>query len=195
MEYKLSVTNGLPDDSDNYGCLGSTGLPDWSYSVSTVAILFFNSLLFLLTMIKVAPSWAGKSVGSLSVLLVRDGSVYYALVLTTSALLAIMPFKLTSRPGIELAALPWSIALSPIAACRLYLNLKALGRRNVIPTQEGTTHDPFLAPELASTYKSKPRRVGATAARGRVGRVEGGWRGRFEETTVDDETEWELSEY
>lgn len=137
-EFQISVNNNIPLDLENFGCLGATGLPDWNYSVIAVAILVFNLLMFTMTIVKLFPGWQKAqrlTMETLSALLIRDGAIYFGLVFTSSAVLAIMIFALTSRPGLQLAALPWCVVISPIAACRLYLNLKAMGQVGQVPTQ------------------------------------------------------------
>ncbi|KZO90331.1 hypothetical protein CALVIDRAFT_409216 [Calocera viscosa TUFC12733] len=154
-EFQISINNHTPEDVVNFGCLGATGLPDWNYSVVAVAILVFNLLMFTMTIVKL---WPGSrkaqriTMESLSALLIRDGSIYFALVFTSSAILVIMVFSLTARPGLQLAALPWCVVISPIAACRLYLNLKAMGQMGQISTE------PTPVPEAELSAAATPWR-------------------------------------
>ncbi|EJT99799.1 hypothetical protein DACRYDRAFT_117453 [Dacryopinax primogenitus] len=141
-EFQISVNNNIPLEAEDFGCLGATGLPDWNYSVVAVAILVFNLLMFSMTIIKLFPGWRtsqGLTMEALSTLLIRDGAIYFGLVCTSSAVLTIMVFSFITRPGLQLAPLPWCVVISPIAACRLYLNLKAMGQTGQVSTQPTPT--------------------------------------------------------
>ncbi|KZT51478.1 hypothetical protein CALCODRAFT_512658 [Calocera cornea HHB12733] len=157
-EFQISVNNHTPEDVVNFGCLGATGLPDWNYSVVAVAILVFNMLMFTMTIVKLFPGWKKAqrlTMETLSALLIRDGAIYFGLVFSSSAVLVIMVFSLTSRPGLQLAALPWCVVISPIAACRLYLNLKAMGQMGQISTQPTPVTAPDMDLSAAPPWRSR----------------------------------------
>jgi len=92
-----------------------------------------------MTLVKIVPTWTRTARNlDLASLLLRDGALYFAIAFTSSAVLFIMTFALSNRPGIELAALPFCIVLSPIAACRLFISLKAFGQADRIITGTST---------------------------------------------------------
>lgn len=132
----------LPPAGDNFGCLGRSGAPFFVYCIAVIFVLTLNVLMFTLTMIKLLPNWRRlhlMTMASLQEVVIRDGTIYFALVVASTAILTTMIFALDGRAGIETAALPWCSVVIPIAACRLYLNLRAQGQFSQPQSTTGTT--------------------------------------------------------
>ncbi|KZT51479.1 hypothetical protein CALCODRAFT_133925 [Calocera cornea HHB12733] len=153
-DFKEAVPGSLPPLDDNYGCLGRSGSPLWIYCISVIGVLALNVMMFTLTMIKLLPNWRllhMMTMETLHEVVIRDGAVYFGLVLASSTVLTTMIFSLGDRPGIEMAALPWSSVVIPIAACRLYLNLRSQGHFSqgitgfTIASTVGSTLRPYQA--------------------------------------------------
>jgi len=136
-DFQLAVPGSLPPAGDNFGCLGRSGAPFWTYCVAVIFVLALNVMMFTATMVKLLPNWRRlhmMTMESLHEVLIRDGIVYFGLIVASTGTLTAMIFTLGDRPGIETAALPWCSVVIPIAACRLYLNLRAQGQYSHSPT-------------------------------------------------------------
>ncbi|KZT56825.1 hypothetical protein CALCODRAFT_497002 [Calocera cornea HHB12733] len=94
-------------------------------------------LLFLFTMIKTVPILRRRA-GPLPELLLRDGTVYFAIVFVTAIVSSVMLVTLGPEGD---AAAEWFSILTPMAAGRLFLNLKGMGNMSQTPSPEVNTDD------------------------------------------------------
>jgi len=146
--------------STNFGCLDPVDNSTNAGAVvaMTSIALATNAFMLVLTMVDALPTWWNSSgmsyVGNLRKLLVRDGTMYFMLNLAPLAIWAGFVVNFTGRPGILMAPLPWTCVIGPIAACRLFLNLK--GYRNSVDRSEASGSSG--APVTFEEHKLQPSR-------------------------------------
>jgi len=151
----IASVNYTPD-ADNWGCFQVTGLPGWAFSSVLISTLSFNALLVTCTLARLLPPWLQGRSGPLVTLVTRDGLIYFAQIFATSMATVIMMIGI-NRPDIQSAAAPWYTVLTPIAICRLYLNIKSMGREE---TDDSETDFSFSSNRASGrrTVAKGPRR-------------------------------------
>ncbi|KZT59116.1 hypothetical protein CALCODRAFT_216093 [Calocera cornea HHB12733] len=123
--WNIQASVGFQPEVENFGCFTVTGIPVWGATMTFIAILIFDFILFFLTIIKVVIISRRGYPGVLTNLLLRDGCIYFAQIFATSLVCAL--FLQFAPPSVQSAIMPWYLVLTPICTGRLFLNLKAMG--------------------------------------------------------------------
>ncbi|EJU02736.1 hypothetical protein DACRYDRAFT_115731 [Dacryopinax primogenitus] len=104
-------------------------ISDIILAIASVPIITFNALLVILVFKNILPAYRRNvAVGvytPLYVALLRDGAMYFVLIAASGIFIIISPIVWYNRPDRNNAGVPWFMVLTPVAASRLYLNLRA----------------------------------------------------------------------
>ncbi|KZT51786.1 hypothetical protein CALCODRAFT_114053 [Calocera cornea HHB12733] len=97
-------------------------------AVATAPVVLFNIILVVLVFHNILPAYrrnVGGKYTPLYTAVLRDGGMYFALVTASAIAVAITPLIWYDRPDRNNTCLPWFMGISPVAASRLFLNLRA----------------------------------------------------------------------
>ncbi|KAI0700289.1 hypothetical protein BC835DRAFT_1412095 [Cytidiella melzeri] len=136
----------------HHACVGSTPWYIWLVWLPTV---IFESLLFILTLIALLFMGNGQSFSDLTLILYRDGTIYFfAVTICSSFCLLVWAFAPETLNGL---ARYFALAMVNIVASRMVLNLKAFAdsRRPVVSTSD--THSTYPNISFVSYTPSTPR--------------------------------------
>ncbi|KZT58915.1 hypothetical protein CALCODRAFT_224968 [Calocera cornea HHB12733] len=131
--YYFAITTGARDWSTNLGCIqtlysgGFTSLTAGTVliPIATAPILVLNSILLGVLIWVVVPASRRESTRTpLFSALIRDGVMYYVLILAINLTLIVTGLIYYNSPRAVAVAEPWFLSVGPIAATRLFLNLR-----------------------------------------------------------------------
>jgi len=142
LVYSLcSSTEALNSTSyvDNLGCITtdlyysqtSINLGNLSIPIAACLVLILNLAFLVVVVSHLAQFWlnAKDTQPPLVICLLRDGLASFLILTVTASFCIITPLVFFNRPGLELMSLPWFLALSPMASCMIFRNLRQVARK------------------------------------------------------------------